>query len=370
MSAAPTVKTPSADLVQAAEAGDAEAQNRLGHWYFENLPTAPDAQMWFERAAAHGHKDAMHNLGILAARSNDDEVAIAWFNKAIAAGSLPSLYFLGKLHRRNDDFQSAFEAFDRGARGGSVEAQGALCELVIEKELKDHYDLAFFLTERSAEQGRADAQRILGLLYSKGIGVKPDRQKAESWWLKSADNGDMLAQYIVGIAYYRGDIRKQDRVAAMRYLMAAAAQGSDEAKAYLPRVEADLTPQERQELDHGSSMKNHAEQSSVTASASANAPPADLVKAAEAGDAEAQSDLGRWYGENLPQTPYAWNWFKRAADQGLPKAMYNLGVLAFYTGDRELAIAWLRKAAAANWRNALYPLGRLLEESGDFDGAF
>lgn len=363
MPAEPPVKAPPGDLIRLAEAGDVEAQNGLGLWYFDNLPETSHARTWFDRAAAQGHKNAMHNLGILAAQADDDEVAIAWFNKAIAAGNVISLYYLGRLHRRNGDTRSAFEAFDKGARGGSLEAQEALCELILEERLEDHYDLAFFLTERNAGQGRASAQRILGLLYSKGIGVEPDPHKAISWWLESARNGDMVAQYNLGISYHQGDMVERDVVAAMRFLMAAAAQGDDEAKAYLPRVEADLSAPQRQRL--------HREQASVLpGEAPVKAPPADLLEAAEAGDAEAQSALGRWYGENVPNSPYASKWFKRAAEQGLPKAMHNLGVLAFQADDRELAVAWFRKAVAAGWRNSIVPLGRLLQENGDIEGAF
>jgi TPR repeat protein len=96
-------------------------------------------------------------------------------------------------------------------------------------------------------------------------------------------------------------------------------------------------------------------------------PPDDLIEAAETGDAEAQSTLGRWYGENLPETPYAQMWFKRAADQGLPRALHNMGVVAFRSGDNELAIEWFRKAVAADWVNSIFPLGNLLEEKGDIN---
>lgn len=99
-------------------------------------------------------------------------------------------------------------------------------------------------------------------------------------------------------------------------------------------------------------------------------PPRDLLAAAEAGDAEAQTNLGRWYAENLPGSPHAWSWFQRAADQGLPRAMHNLGVVAYEMGNKDLAIEWFGKAAARNWLNSMCPLGRLLEEMNDVSGAF
>jgi len=362
-----TAKAPPIDLVQAAEAGDAKAQNDLGLWYFEHLPQTPYPRTWFERAAAQGHDVAMHNLGILAARANDHELAIAWYNRAVAAGYITSCYFMGRAYRRTGDDARAFQAFDKGARGGCLEAQDALCEFILEKKLEEHYDLAFFLINRNAERGRANAQRILGHLYARGIGVEPNPQKAISWWHESAKNGDMVAQYNLGTSYHQGHMVGKDRVAAMRFLMAAAAQGDDEAQAYLPRVEAELTRQERQVLRGEPDAED---QTITTVIASRKTPPVDLVKAAEAGDANAQSDLGRWYHENLPGSPDGLSWFKRAAEQGLPKAMHNLGVAAFQADDRDLAMAWFRKAVAGGWRNSIVPLGMLLKESGNIDEAF
>jgi len=353
-----TAKTPPIDLLQAAEAGDAEAQNDLGLWYSEHLPQTPYPRTWFERAAAQGQSNAMHNLGILAARANDHEQAIAWYDRAVAAGSITSYYFMGRAYRRTGDDTRAFQAFDQGARGGCLEAQDALCELILEQRLEEHYDLAFFLINRNAERGRANAQRILGHLYAQGIGVEPNPEKAISWWHVAAKNGDMVAQYNLGTSYHQGHMVGKDRVAAMRFLMAAAAQGDDEAQAYLPRVEADLTREERQTLR---------DKDQLTATPS---PPADLVKAAQAGNTDAQSDIGRWYSENFPGSPDGLGWFKRAAAQGLPKAMHNLGVIAFQANDRALAMKWFRKAVAGGWRNSIVPLGMLLKENGNVDEAF
>ena len=98
-------------------------------------------------------------------------------------------------------------------------------------------------------------------------------------------------------------------------------------------------------------------------------PPEDLLAAAEAGDAEAQTDLGLWYGANVPDTPYVGLWTKRAADQGLPRAMHNMGVQAVWAADNEAAFEWFSKAVAADWSNSLFPLGGLLEERGDMKGA-
>jgi TPR repeat protein len=365
MSAEPTVKPPP-DLVQAAEAGDAKAQNDLGLWYDEHLRETPYAQMWFKRAADQGWKNAKHNLGVLALRSDDRPLASEWFKRAALAGDLHSLFYLGMLHKENGDIQKALTVLDQGARGGDIKSQEALCELILEQKIEDRYDLVHFLTERAAEQGRANAQRILGMLYAKGIGREPDSEKAIFWWLKAAENGDMAAQFNLGLSYHKGDMVTQDRLSAIRFLMAAATQGDDEAEAYMSRVEAELTDAERQQLHHelekpGQAFPDLPQKSS---------PLADLAQAAEAGEAEAQNQLGQWYRENQPGTLHPHMWFTRAANQGLPSAMHNLGELAQRSGDRGLAIKWFSKAVAADWRNSFFPLGKLIEENGDMEGAY
>jgi len=48
--------------------------------------------------------------------------------------------------------------------------------------------------KKSAEQGNADAQFLLGNAYYTGNGVDQDFNKAVSWWHKAADQGNVSAQ--------------------------------------------------------------------------------------------------------------------------------------------------------------------------------
>src|SRR4029453_4936711 len=96
---------------------------------------------------------------------------------------------------------------------------------------------------------------------------------------------------------------------------------------------------------------------------SAKPPPADILWAAEAGDVESQNDLGVWNAENLPQTPYAQMWYKRAVDQGDINACHNLGAEAFNAGDMPLAAEWFRKAVDAGLLESFVYLGTILERN-------
>lgn len=236
-------------LVKAAEAGDAEAQCDLGRWYAENLPDAPYAQRWFRRAADQGLPRAMHNLGVVAFRLGDNDLAIEWYRKAAAGNWLNSMCPLGKLLEERNDVSGAFEVLDRGARGGNFDSQEALSDLILKQEIESHYDLALLLTERAAKGGHISAQMRLGLMYHEGQGVERSPEQAAEWLLQAAQRGHPGAQAMIGGFYHLGIGVEVNRLTAMRFLLLSAAQGNEIAHAYLPRVRADLTVQEKAQLD-------------------------------------------------------------------------------------------------------------------------
>lgn len=82
---------------------------------------------------------------------------------------------------------------------------------------------AFEYFQKAAEQGLADAQYNLGLMYNFGWGVtQKNSTKAAEWYLKAAEQGNALSQYILGRMYYTGQgITKNPTKAAEWYLKAA-----------------------------------------------------------------------------------------------------------------------------------------------------
>ncbi len=52
-----------------------------------------------------------------------------------------------------------------------------------------------------AEQGVAEAQFLLGVMYDKGLGVPQDYVEAVGWWRKAAEQGHAKAQYNLGVMY-------------------------------------------------------------------------------------------------------------------------------------------------------------------------
>tara|TARA_B110000914_G_C15067684_1_gene266982 strand:+ start:166 stop:492 length:327 start_codon:yes stop_codon:yes gene_type:complete len=59
--------------------------------------------------------------------------------------------------------------------------------------------------KRLAEQGEADAQFDLGLMYDNGRGVPENNAEAVKWYRLSAEQGNEFAQLNLGLMYDSGD---------------------------------------------------------------------------------------------------------------------------------------------------------------------
>ncbi len=62
----------------------------------------------------------------------------------------------------------------------------------------------------SAQQGLADAQNNLGILYERGLGVPQDFKEAFKWFSAAARQGYFAAQNNLGTLYDRGLGVRQD----------------------------------------------------------------------------------------------------------------------------------------------------------------
>ena len=234
----------------------------------------------------------------------------------------------------------------------------------------------------AAEQGHARSQSNLGALYEEGRGVAVDPAEAAAWYAKAAAQGRAVASFNLGRMYEQGRGVPQDEKKAFELYEVAARKGYGDAQWQLARmyeagrgVAAD--PEQAAKWDRRASKNGYRPGEVKTASsappiaaddapaaAPAPATPDDpLLASAEAGDAEAQYQLGNRYrlGEGVSEDPFeAASWYRRAAEQGHGMAMYMLGYL-HYRGrveeNRSLVAAyvWFARAAelevgdAAEW---------------------
>lgn len=185
--ASPPVDFPA--LRAKAEAGDAQAQARLGRLYAKGEAVTnsyAEAARWFARAVAQTNADAMLGLG---------------------------------------------ELYEAG--------QG------VPKDL----DQAVKLYKQSAELGNADGEYTLAFMYESGRGVRQSHSEASKWFQKAAEQGQALAQYDLGQRYNLGVGVKTDKVEALKWLILAARQGQPDAATLRDRIKKELSGAEVSEAN-------------------------------------------------------------------------------------------------------------------------
>lgn len=69
---------------------------------------------------------------------------------------------------------------------------------------KGDFKAALVELQPLAEQGNADAQFNLGLMYFNGTGVPQDDQQALKWFRLAAEQGDAFSQFALGNMYFMG----------------------------------------------------------------------------------------------------------------------------------------------------------------------
>ena len=90
----------------------------------------------------------------------------------------------------------------------------------------------------NAEQGDAEAQFNLGVMYDVGRGVPEDEAEAMHWYRLAATQDHAAAQNNLGVMYDAGRGVPQDAAEAARWYQRAAAQGIAEAQFRLGRMYA------------------------------------------------------------------------------------------------------------------------------------
>lgn len=161
------------EMAKLADAGDPNAQYRMGQLYRDGGLLIPDgvvAYDWFARAAEQGHVAAQYALGKLCF-SRDAEVhnlarGIRWLEQAAQSGSVYAVYRLGREYLRGK---------------------------FVQKDIPKAIDLF----QQAANSGNPHAQYMLGKLCLMGKGVPADREQAHYWFTQSAQQGNSYAQYFL-----------------------------------------------------------------------------------------------------------------------------------------------------------------------------
>lgn len=144
--------------------------------------------------------------------------------------------------------EEKFKAFLEKAKAGDPVAQTGLGVMYYTGEavsknlsgqiLENDPEMAAGWFFRAAEQGYADAQFNLGLLYASGEGVPQDMAQAAELFRKAAEQGHVDAQNNLGALYFTGEGVDRNEKKAIEWFEKAAAQGNEEARANLDAIKA------------------------------------------------------------------------------------------------------------------------------------
>ena len=202
--------------------------------------------------------------------------------------------------------------------------------------------------KNSAEQGNAQAQYNLGVLYANKPGKKPDWKSVFKWKKKAADQSHFLAQLEVAQMYSSGQGVEPNQTVAFQWVQKSAKQG---------HIIAQL------EVAQMYSSGQGVEPNQAFASQW-------MHKSAEQGNAQAQNEVGKKYYErwkiHKDQELFnsAFNWFQQSAKQGYPVSQYYLAKMYRVKDNKTMqdflsASEWMHKSAERNYPLALYELAEM-----------
>ncbi len=111
------------------------------------------------------------------------------------------------------DYKTALSEFKSLAEQGDAEAQHSLGVMYVNGEGVDK-DVTKGVNwfRKSAEQGFADAQHNLAFAYETGLSVKKDMNEAARWYHKAAEQGFAKSQSNLGLMYSSGDGVQKDLI--------------------------------------------------------------------------------------------------------------------------------------------------------------
>ena len=98
-----------------------------------------------------------------------------------------------------------------------------------------------------AENGQVEAQRFLGQMYDKGLGVPQNYKEAVSWYKRAAEQKDPAAQYHLGLKYANGHGVAENQLQAYIWFAISFNNGYDIAADPLRVLNKSLSTRERQQ---------------------------------------------------------------------------------------------------------------------------
>jgi len=254
---------------------------------------------------------------------------------------------------------------------GAGQAKGMDFPQAVEvgKAAYDGSAAAFGKLLADAEAGSVGAASVLGALYEAGSPtLRRDNGLAAKWFRKAAEQGDAQAQFGLGVMYANGRAVPQDFAAALKWFRAAVDQGNTAPYFYLGLLSENGLGAAK---NYGEAVKWYLKaaaagvvglQFDLAVGQGKGMRPADdnsevisnfaMVPVQAQVGAEYNLGMLYWNGKGVPADPVgAYKWFVLAARHGNRLAEYNMRLLARRMSDEQIATAqtqaaaWLREHA-------------------------
>ncbi len=109
----------------------------------------------------------------------------------------------------------------------------------LDAAMRNDYVEAAKLFKRATDQGHAEAQLYLGMLYKEGKGLPKDDNESGNRFRKAAEQGSAEAQFNLGLMYFQGQGVPRDYAESVKWYRLAAKQGNGYAQANLGHMYAE-----------------------------------------------------------------------------------------------------------------------------------
>lgn len=341
--------------------------------------SGPKRVMLLQKAADAGSLDAMYELSDCYCDGEgvgkNMDLAISWLTKAADLGLMKAQTTLGMLYMsgiegHEQNYAISEKYLTMAAERGFPKAQVALSYLYIGME---EYGKALMWSRKAAELEN-EAYSVLGQIYLEGLGVDKNEKEGLKYYEKAANGGDADAQNIVGNLFSNKNFGWYNLDNAFKYYQMAAAQ------------------------NHLYGMFNYGLCYVTGDGCNIDILQANewIGKAAEAGCVEAQEWLANNEGINEESTDDTYDWtgmtpddeinyanealtnndeskakesvaiLKKYANLDEPRAQFNLA-LCYHFGygikqNYQVAASWFNKSAKLGFAPSMYQLGEKYEE--------
>ncbi len=193
------IKSKIANIIKAADEGEAKAQFLLSMFYQKGFLVDYDEEKWLyylRKAAEQDLPIACLAMGTLYEdrkfEEADPEMAKQWYKKAADLGvteAMRSLAFL-IIEGEEPDYEEFLKLLEKAAENGNGYAAYEGTSLAIGFCSDTDYTRAREYFEMAAQNGVGSAFYNLGVMYFNGDGVERDYKKARKNFLKATEHGE------------------------------------------------------------------------------------------------------------------------------------------------------------------------------------